>query len=776
MFARPFSTAEQIRQDIGQQVAGGGEYYQTYGQAQFQTRPELLRADLMTSLATQMQQARKVGITGPATELTEEEQTGLKEAIGVGESTISDNIEATRGLSTEISGLQESITALQKTMNDLREVTDSDRVARGFRTREQTEQQMNDLVMQKARASEQLDAMTTSTGMAAERLGVLQGAMPASGLARFGGRAMGVAAGVAPLMMAVGQLPRAFRRSAAARAAMGNFGARAALGGDVERMIAAEELGGIEAVRGGAGFEAALNVGGQIGMAGISGIGAVVGGGPSTPLGIAGMAGAGYYGTQAVRGVADFSSAQRAAVESRIGAEQERQAELFQFTRAGRGAGIGAFQQALGTGGAEFTPFMLGNQRNVPMMGAGGALPGPAAQNMRRLAAYYGVGNRFEETTGQLAAGMGGNFMQEVGTRLGMDPNIAMSAFQMQAAGLSDAPGLMGQMFQGARPNDPQGRREATEQLKTTFEDAVAAGLDKARAGQALQFMAVQAQAGLGAAGAAEVGFRQQLGVAQNLFGGSGIEGQEMAFTQRTMTNMLQAGRAGGGIAGLARLSAAQDINRRFFKGRLSPAGIALLQQNVEDPAGLERIAKDLKVDIDGQAVSAEMQAQTITEQGRLAEMAVPGDPYARALVASQTGQTGTVGGGLAAADITRTQIVRGVERGEGAARPEQFPEVFGPLQRPTVGGMAEAARGTEAAQMAIRMQQVEAEKIVTGLNTLGNRQLPAINKAFGELIERANEVLAGGAQQKTIADIAGSGALEKIMSQGGGRSAPPKE
>jgi hypothetical protein len=762
MIARPFTSAEQIRQDIGQQISAGTQQYQTYGQAQFQTRPELLRADMMTSLATQMQQARKAGLTGPAVELTEQEQTGLKEAIGVGEDTITQNIEATRNLQTEITGLQESINSLQRTMNGLREVSDAERTARGFRTREQSEQQMNDLVMQKARASEQLDAMTTSTGMAAERMGVLRGAMPMGGMRRFAGRAMGVTAGLAPLMMVGGQLPGAFRRAEAAQAAMGNFEARAALGGDVERMMAAEQLGGIESIQGAAGLEAGLGIGGNIvGAAGAAAGAALVPG----MQGI-GAVGAGYFGMQAIRGVADFRSAQRQAQESIISAEMERQAELFQFTRAGRGVGVGAFQQAVGMGGAELTPFMLGNQANIPAMAGG--VPTGRMQTLRQFAAGMGVGNRFQETMGQLAGGMGGVFMQEQGARLGQMPDIAANALQLQAAGLGGAPGLMGQLFQGARPNDAQGRREASETLRSTFEDAVASGLDKARAGQALQFMAAQAQAGLGAAGAAEIGFRQQLGVAQQMFGAAGIEGAEMGFVQRGMTNIQEATRGGGGMAGLAGFAAAENVNREFFGGKLSPADIANLQQSMNDPAGLEALAAEYGVDVNGEEVSQAMQQGRVTEAGRIARIAMPGMRGAERLAVGQMAGARTMTERVAAGQFGGAITRAGVARGEGAPIPGQFPDVYGPMPAPTVAAMAAAAPaiGGAAGALAVGMQQIDATKIVSGLETLGNQQLPALNKALSDLIDRAEKVLAGEIKPPTHLQVFGD-----IMS---GRSFDP--
>lgn len=711
-----------------------------FGQEQYQTRPELLRADLTTQFARQMQTAQKVGLDIP---MTGQERAGLEEAIGVGEETITKNIETTRTLTQEIKGLQETITGLQQTMNRLREVSDEERTARGFQSKEAAAQSLNDMATQKARAQNQLDQLTAESGTAGERIGVLRGAIPARGTGM--GLALGLAGAAAPIIGAAGQLPGAFRASEAAEAAMGNFGARAALGGDVERMIAARELGGIENIQGAAGIEAGLGIGGNILGAGASALGAGL---PIPGAQVAGIAGAGYFGTQAVRGMAGFGAAQRQAQEDILAREMERQQELFQFTRAGRGVGIGAFEQAQQAGGAEFSNLMMGLPgARIPTMQGG--IPTGGTQGLRGFAAGMGIGTQqFQETMGGLGQGMGGMFFQEGQPRLQQMPDVAVNALQMQAAGLRGAPGLMGQMMQGMTPNAAQERRTQGEELRQMFEDAVSAGLDKARAGQALQFMATQAAQGLGAAGAARIGFGQQVGLAQRLFGAEGIEGPEMGFIQKGITNVQQGTRGGGGITGLAGLAAAQDINRRFFQGKLSPADVVNLQQTVTDPGGIEALAEDYGVEVNGEEVAAAMGETRVQETGRLARTALSGMRGAERLMVGQAAGARTLSERVAAG--------RFGEFGAGPTRGEPLAGQIGPPAPFRVGEQAALAPaiGGPAGQLAAGMAQVDATKIVTGLQTLGRDQLPAINRALSELVTRAEEVLTRQDKPRTMLQI----------------------
>jgi len=254
------------------------------------------------------------------------------------------------------------------------------------------------------------------------------------------------------------------------------------------------------------------------------------------------------------------------------------------------------------------------------------------------------------------------------------------------------------------------------------------------------------------------------------LFGEGGIEGPEMGFLQRGVTNVQGATRGGGGISGLAGLSAAQQINQQYFQGKLTPADIVNLQQTVNDPAGLESLAEEYGVDIDGEEVSGAMQQMRVTETGRMARTALSGQRGAERLMMGQAAGARTLRERMAAGRFG--EIGRGVQR--GAAPIEPIPGQIGPPAPFRVGEQAAMAPaiGGPAGQLAAGMAQVDATKIVTGLETLGREQLPAVNKALSDLVTRAEEVLSRGAKPPTLLQVFAN--PTGLPADHGKRSAPP--
>lgn len=145
-----------------------------------------------------------------------------------------------------------------------------------------------------------------------------------------------------------GQLPLTMARNEAAYAGMEGMETRAAMSGDMNRLIAMQQLGGKESIMGTAGLGTAITGIGQ--MAGGAAI-SLLGGGPSSPVGLAG-AGLALGGANKML---NFRQEQSQYAEGLIGAQQGKYQEYFQATGAARDRAKESFQTArqLGMPGAE---------------------------------------------------------------------------------------------------------------------------------------------------------------------------------------------------------------------------------------------------------------------------------------------------------------------------------------------------------------------------------------------------------------------------------------
>lgn len=720
--AQPLQAISTIRQQIQQDILGGGG---SGGGTSYEGDPASLRGDVAFQRARQIQQMRRAGVE---VNLTGEERETFEGARETGRASLLQGREQSQKLAQELENLNKNIIALQREMNESVKMSQEDRAARGVREPAQIKQHQDEERLRMARSQMDLGQLTGAMGVAGERMGALGGALAGPSKMPFMstyGQVMGLAATGA---MVAGQLPGAFRRGAVGGAAIENLQARAAMGGDVERLMAVGQLGGMDSLETGGTMEAALGIGGRLAGAGIAAAAGPVTGG-------AGYLAAGVLGTQAVGQIAQFDAERQRVINERIAAQISQQQEFFQFTKSGRQQAVSAFRSAQAMGAPEFSEFMAGIGMDI----SGGT--------MRQAAVAAGISEpQFRQTLGGLAGGMGGMFFGEQPRLQGM-PGGVRDVMRMQGLGLQQAPGILSQMQLGVGGNQMGNRQENMEQLRSMFEDAVSAGLDRARTGQALQIMANQAQQGLGATGAAVSQFQQSLGIAQNLFGAGGIEGAEMGFTQRAMAGIQGFTRGGGGLGQIAGLRAARQFAGEAGMEGLGPLQMLNLQQQMQTPGSIARLMRQQGAEgFEGEGTDfspGQMQRaqglmgrfQTIRRQqaGAVAEEAFGGMAGAREFVFG--GMAGTAEEAMGIADITRAGDIR-AETGRQVTAAGQ---ITGPAFDISQQNAAKAAGAL--GQIAQQLSQIDAETIANGFRTVG-QQLPVLSEALSDLITRAETVL----------------------------------
>jgi len=374
-----------------------------------------------------------------------------------------------------------------------------------------------------------------------------------------------------------------------------------------------------------------------------------------------------------------------------------------------------------------------------------------------------------------MQGGLGGAFFGR-GNVLDEMPDATADMMRMRGLGLQNAPQIAAGLQAGAPINqDPaQTRRESIAETREMFEDAVSAGLDRARTGRALQVMAEQASRGLGAGSAATEQFKQALGMAQTIFGKGGIEGAEMDFTQRAVGGLQEGTRAGGGLGQIAGIQAVREVTGGLEGADLSklgPYGELMVQGSINDAQGMEKLMVKMGMSPEqiekaggGQEVIARLQNERVAQLGQLATQITGGTPYGKEYIVGQfTGAktlTEFLAGGemVAEAEVPpslRQQpardtaapggldvagIVAGAFGGEGAG-----PMAPVPVDRPEQRFEVTTEPITEAAgkfgQIAQDLAKIDAEKITTGFNTAGE-QAGIFATAVEEATKRIHKVL----------------------------------
>lgn len=687
--------------------------------------------------------------------------------------------------------------------------------------RQTMEEKIHGTEKERTQASRDLESTQKATdALAIQKQAIQQAAQPQAAGMTLGSAAAPLGLLAAGLQFA-GTLPGALRRSAAAGAEVENIEGRSLLRGDAEKAIASDRLGGMESMRSRGRTEEGLGVVGNI-------VGAVVSTLAAVPTGGLSLAGTAYFASKAAQGLSGFNQNVQQNVEGQLDSEQSKNFEFFQASRAGRQAAVGAFRGGQGMGAPELSGFLLGQggdtgalrQRLAAEMGrtdagVGGLIgnsanaplrrqltadeesmrQGNISQLQRQIAqAESGLtrdgrslveagrerGNlsmeQVQQTLGSLAQGMGaGSFMnrttgQMESPRLGREANNISDLLRAQGMGLTQAPQIANALQQGGMD-----RGQAMEVTAKLFEDAMSAGLDKAKVGQAMMTMASRAESmGFRAADVAKGEFQQSLGIAQSIFGkGVGIEGPEMAFTQRTMSGLNDLTQSKSGIGAMGGIRGVQEFAKESGMN-LTPIEEVVLQRFKPDARGMQRLMQQ-KTGRDVSMEEAETASQRLQQLERENMLKVGergyGGKEAAGLALAETLGTTSLSGFYANQDIlgrVKSGKVGPANTGESMGIPElgiestkKYTERDSGVFK-TDGGefnmktgtwtphqtamsqldrSVDSATGKDAANI---LSTVDAKNVATGLSSLGDT-LPALNSALKQLIDRAQQVLSEG-------------------------------
>jgi hypothetical protein len=528
--------------------------------------------------------ARKAGVQ---VEVTQEQRQRLEEA--------QEGIKKTQeALVKEIFDLNDSI---RKNTQAIKEAPDEqkaalrERVQSDIAAREESRRQTERLAEGQKDIGRVLD-----TGGGVGTLTKVGGA--ALALSQIGGAAM--------------QIPGAMRQREVALAGMEGMAGRAAATGDIEKLMAAQQLGGFGAIEQASMYEQAGKTGvAGLGIAGGAALGAGIG---STILpGLGTTAGAlvgGGIGLANFIGTSlGFAPGQRSLMEERLGVERAKSPEFYEAMQRSRGLAMGGFEAARAMGAPELAMLAAGGgagtealmQQDVQLQNQmqsqmhafrQRSLQEPLPISVIEKMPFLNQGllearSNIERTEmsradlqQQIAASrqysVGGQSLRNYAAEYGVGPEQLSGIMQRSIESMGGAflgrnelmqnmPGL-GQMARltgmgfaqapelaGALARSGEDRGRAMEDTRQMFEDAVSSGLDKARVGQALMTTAQRVeQIGLGGAQAAQQEQRMALAAAQAISGGGPIEGAQMGLGQRTiqMVNQMATGESGLGMVG----------------------------------------------------------------------------------------------------------------------------------------------------------------------------------------------------------------------------------
>ncbi|NBU72956.1 MAG: hypothetical protein EBS53_16200, partial [Bacteroidetes bacterium] len=456
---------------------------------------------------------------------------------------------AQEALIKEIFALNENIVKNTKALADNKDATSEQKDA--------LRRQIAEDSLARNESSRQAERLTEIGKTSQAALGEASGM---GALTKFGGAALALS----QLGGAAIQIPGALRQRQVALAGIQGMAGQAAMAGDIEKLMAAQQLGGFGAVESESFYE-------QMGRTGVAGLG-ILGGaavgakigtmfapvlpGLSTAAGAAiggGIGLANFIGTSL-----GFSSGQRSLMEERLGVERAKAPEFYEAMQRSRGLALGGFEAARGMGTPELAMLAAGggagiealmqqdvqlqNQmqrqigafrqrslqeplpisviENMPLLDQGllearsniertemsrADLQKQIAasrqfamgdQSLRGYAAGFGVGpEQFAGLMQRSIGAMGGVFLGQTPELMQNVSGLAQMA-RLTGLGLGQAPEIAGALVQGG-----MGRGAAMESTRQMFEDAVSAGLDKARVGQALITTATRAeQLGIGGA------------------------------------------------------------------------------------------------------------------------------------------------------------------------------------------------------------------------------------------------------------------------------------
>lgn len=619
----------------------------------------------------------------------------------------------------------------------------------------------------------------------------------------------------------LGQLPGIMRQAGAAGAELENLESRMLMRGQIPELFAVQQMGGQDAMRRQASVEQATIIGGEVatvvGTALTVGLGAITG-----PVGLLlGVAAAGM-GIDVFRRVSGFQSGVQQNVGARVQTQMGLQAEQMENIRTGMPVAVGGFRAGQAMGAPEMSPLLMGGfdaniarghlqqthqerervreeiaQAGIPDPKTGlretqqierlrereqllteqinrspeqmarserFMVPGRGGEqvSLREFARQSGLDEeQFRNTMGRIGGGLGGVFGGEV-ELLNKMPQVS-NMLRLQGAGLPQAPDVAAGLFQGGAE-----RGRAMDMTREMFEDAMSAGLDKARVGQAIVQVGQRAAAlGLGGAEVAQIQFQQGLQMAQNLFG-SRIEGPQQDFVQRTMEFFSDASKSTGGIGGIAGLRTAAQFEEQTGMP-LGAAGEVMFARREQDPAGLKRRyeeelgrTKDPKrrKELEGiindperlQGLSASIVAARRFQVAQMALEGASGDEDSAILALTTSGQVQT-----SEQEYMFRDMFKQIRAGGKAPRIEataqvDMEEFFRTGQMATMGQSRRMkmergedvlteeqgrAMATPEAQLAQSLAGVNMTNVASGLDQMGNILGP-LNTALDGLKQRA--------------------------------------
>jgi hypothetical protein len=306
---------------------------------------------------------------------------------------------------------------------------------------------------------------------------------------------------------------------------------------------------------------------------------------------------------------------------------------------------------------------------------------------------------------------------------------------RLQSQGFSQAPGVAAQLFQGGGFGATETRqRESMEMTRELFENAVAAGMDKAAAGRAMTTMAQRAeQLGFGGQARAALESQQQMGLAQRLFG-QNVDDPQLRQAQSLQQRLGET--RGGSMQEISGFMAAKEFAQQMGIELTPEEEIDFTMRGTDPEFQRKLLAKKGKKGVSPEQAAATAGALAIQAKGRIAAAGtVGGTPEEQARLLALTPEFAGEGRTEAGIESLTKTLSAGA-----AGRP--FEMAAGKSPEETRRLLEESRAGAVGAGISDAISKTEMTMIAGGLKTLGD-QLPVLNSAFSKLIDRANGVLA---------------------------------
>lgn len=413
----------------------------------------------------------------------------------------------------------------------------------------------------------------------------------------------GIAGALAPLLASAGQLPGQFRASQVGFANAENMQGRAAMSGDINRLMAIDMAGGQASLQRQGNFEAGLGVAGNLAGAIASGASTMI---PIPGMQVAGALGAATMGANAVGGVANFGANVNAAIENNINTEQGKHAELFESMGKSRSFIAGNYETALGMGTPEIAGILNAGMENesattdslAPIQSRINMLkgidmsymtPDYAKEKQQEIAQLEEQARGIETSKPSTIVGLGASagfspaetsgFISKLAGRSG-GVYQGSSILEGQDAGIGSLLNIAKQGGMGGfetagtltKMDGGQDFKKAVEQTKDLWQEIIGGGFDKSSGGRVLAQVAANA-ASLGLGGG-DIAVRQQQmsnSIAQQTFGqgvGGQVSDQQLQMGERVVAANQRQGSSLGTLQSSYKSNAIEKTFREFGAGK----------------------------------------------------------------------------------------------------------------------------------------------------------------------------------------------------------------